>query len=451
MDVNSNTHQTDLIPQGESKIQEPPFALPFETIIHGKYLIGRVLGFGGFGITYQGMNIETNEFVAIKEYYPNGMLSRYPGTTQVSVISASNIFHREKDKFLQEARIIYHCQNRHILKIYSLFEENGTAYYVMEFLDGRDLMHYLKSRSGSIIWEELKPIVADIMDALETVHREGVIHRDISPDNIYLCSDNTAKIIDFGTARSAFDGKEKSVILKKGYAPIEQYSSKGTQGPWTDVYALGATMYRSLTGVIPPEAPDRQYQDSLRRPSDMGISLPGHVETAIMRALNVKEADRFQSVAEFRDAIIPRASSSTNFFTSIFGKAKIPTGGFADTTRELADTISSYVYSWAKLNPTLTGIKGYYAGQTFQLDQDIIFGRDPNNCNVIFPAGTAGISRIHCQICLNVNGQKAVIIDCNSTYGTFLNGMKLYPGQPAILQTGSIISFGTDNVFSFNL
>ena len=444
MDDNSSTYQTELTPQGESKIQEPPFALPFETIIHGKYLIGRVLGFGGFGITYQGMNIETNEFVAIKEYYPNGMLSRYPGTTQVSIISADNIFHREKDKFLQEARIIYHCQNRHILKIYSLFEENGTAYYVMEFLDGRDLMNYLKSRNGAITWDELRPIAQDIMDALETVHREGVIHRDISPDNIYLCSDNTAKIIDFGTARSVFDGKEKSVILKKGYAPIEQYSSKGTQGPWTDVYALGATMYRSLTGVIPPEAPERQYQDSLRRPSDMGISLPGNVETAIMRSLNVKEADRFQSITEFRNAIFPKVSKGTDFITSLFTKTQIQ-------TRDLADTISSYVYSWAKMNPTLTGIRGIYAGQTFALDQDIIFGRDPNNCNIIFPSGTAGISRIHCQICLNVNGQRAVIIDCNSTYGTYLNGMKLYPGQPAILQTGSIISFGSDNVFSFTL
>ena len=203
-------------------------------------------------------------------------------------------------------------------------------------------------------------------------------------------------------------------------------------------------MYRSLTGVIPPEAPDRQYQDGLKRPSDLGISLPGKVEMAIMRALNVKEADRFQSVTDFKNALFPPVNKGTDFFTSLFTKTQSQTKG-------LADTISSYVYTWAKMNPTLTGIRGVYAGQTFALDQDIIFGRDPSNCNIIFPTGTAGISRIHCQICLNVNGQRAVIIDCNSTYGTYLNGMKLYPGQPAILQTGSIISFGTDNVFSFNL
>lgn len=446
MDIDLSTNNTGMVPQSESKIQEPPFALPFESIIHGRYLIGRVLGFGGFGITYQGMNIETNEFVAIKEYYPNGMLSRYPGTTQVSIVSASNIFHREKDKFLQEARIIYHCQNEHILKIYSLFEENGTAYYVMEFLDGRDLMSYLKSRNGRMDWSDLRPIAADIMDALETVHREGVIHRDISPDNIYLCSNNVAKIIDFGTARSVLDGKSKSVILKKGYAPIEQYSSKGTQGPWTDVYALGATLYRALTGVVPPESPERQHYDELKRPSELGVSLPGHVENAIMRALNVREADRFQSITAFKNELLPVAASSMggNIFTSLLNRG-------AASKKGITDVISNYVYTWAKLNPTLTGISGVYAGQTFPLDQDIIFGRDPNNCNIVFPSTCVGVSRIHCQIGLNVYGQRAVIIDCNSTYGTYLNGMKLFPGQPTVLQTGSVIAIGSDNMFSFSL
>ncbi len=450
MDIQNPTYKTGLVPQaasGEaSRIQEPPFALPFDTIIHGRYLIGRVLGFGGFGITYQGMNIETNQFVAIKEYYPNGMVSRYPGTTQVSVISSFETFSKEKDKFLQEARIIYHCRNSHILHIYSLFEENGTAYYVMEFLEGRDLMHYLKDSGGRIDWRELYPITLQIMEALEVVHKEGIIHRDISPDNIYLCSDNTAKIIDFGTARSVYDGKSKSVILKKGYAPIEQYAKNGTQGPWTDVYALGATLYRSLTGKIPVEATQRQMQDTLQRPSELGIQLPQNVENAIMQALCVREANRFQSMAAFRASIEVQKNPITAFFDSLTGNK-----GAAPQTKSLADTLTEYVHAWARLNPVLKGMSGVYAGQTFQLDSDIIFGRDPANCNIVFPPSSVGVSRVHCQICMNVYGQKAVLIDCNSTYGTFLNGMRVYPGQPAVLTTGSVISFGTDNSFSFSL
>ncbi len=444
MNEYSETYKTGLIPQNESRIQEPPYALPYETILHGKYLIGRVLGFGGFGITYQGMNIETNAFVAIKEYYPNGMLTRYPGTTGVEIISNPATYLKEKEKFLQEARIIFRCQNSHIVKIYSLFEENNTAYYVMEFLEGRDLMHYLKSRNGRISWDELRPIASNIMDALEIVHKEGVIHRDISPDNIYLCLDNTAKIIDFGTARSVLDGRSKSVILKKGYAPIEQYSSKGAQGPWTDVYALGATIYRAITGVLPQEATERQHQDQLKPPSMLGVSIPSRVENAIMKAMNIREADRFNSISAFRQELFPTNKTGLSYLSEMFGISSI-------STKEIADTITEYIYSWARVNPTLKGVSGVYANQTFALDQDIIFGRDANNCNIIFPSNCAGISRIHCQICLNFNGQKAVIIDCNSKYGTFLNGMRLYPGQPAILQTGSTISFGIDNVFIFEL
>lgn len=196
-------------------LQEPPFALPFDTIIHGRYLIGRVLGVGGFGITYQGQDLRNGNFVAIKEYYPNGMASRVPGTTEVDVIKDYDGYQNGKNKFLQEARIIYHFKNQHILSIYSLFEENGTAYYIMEFLEGRDLRQYLQSKGGKIKWSELKYIIFQIADALECIHREGIIHRDISPDNIYLCSDNHAKLIDFGTARNLRENKSLSIIIKK--------------------------------------------------------------------------------------------------------------------------------------------------------------------------------------------------------------------------------------------
>lgn len=418
------------------KLQEPLFALPLDTIIHGRFLIGRVLGVGGFGITYQGQNLDNGKFVAIKEYYPNGMVSRVPGTTKVNIINNYETFQNGKDKFLQEARIIYHCHSEHILSIYSLFEENGTAYYVMEFLEGRDLMQYLKKKGGKISWAELKYIVFQIMDALECVHKEGIIHRDISPDNIYLCSDNNAKLIDFGTARNVTKDKSLSIILKKGYAPPEQYTKRGKQGSWTDVYALGATIYRALTGKIPVDAVERIHKDTLLTIRQIDPDVPEYVSEAVAKAMNLNEKERFQSIGMFREALKEPSHS-------FFEKFKLSKSNFTEN-------ISEYIHTWAKINPVLVGAVGIYAGQEFKLDQDIIFGKDPSLCNIVFPINTIGVDKIHCQICLNVNGFTA-IVDCDSIFGTFLNGVRLYPGQLAVLQSGSEIRLGNNEIFIFNL
>lgn len=428
------------------RLQEPPFALPFDTIVHGKYMIGRVLGFGGFGITYQGYDLSTESFVAIKEFFPSGVATREPGTTEVFINAHSDQFTSGKEKFLQEARIIYHCRtNAHILHIYSLFEENGTAYYVMEFLEGQDMMHYLKARGGKLEWNELSPIITQVMDALILVHKEGIIHRDISPENIYLCPDNHAKLIDFGTARAVRGDQSLSVVLKKGYAPPEQYSSRGEQGAWTDIYALGATMYRALTGKVPPESIERRDQirdrraDPLIPPSAAGANVPRGVEDAILQALSIEEKKRFRSVQAFYNAV--RSAGEKPSALALFGKK----------SKSVVETLTESIQAWATLKPRLVGVSGLYAGQEFKVDQDILFGRDPSSCNIIFPPDTRGISRVHCQIMLNGNGQRTLIVDCGSTNGTFLNGIRLAPGKPAILQAGSTITFGGNNSFYFTL
>ncbi len=347
---------------------------------------------------------------------------------------------------MQEARIIYHCRsNEHLLHIYSLFEEYGTAYYVMEFLEGQDLMHYLKAHGGKMSWEELSPIMAQVMDALILVHREGIIHRDISPENIYLCPDNHAKLIDFGTARSVRGDQSLSIVLKKGYAPPEQYSSRGVQGAWTDIYALGATMYRALTGKVPMESIERRDAvssgkgDPLVRPSVIGASLPKPVEDAIMQALSLEEKKRFRSMEAFYNAI--RSVSARPGISSIINRKK----------KNVLETISESLQAWAVQHPVLVGVSGLYAGQEFRVDQDIIFGRDPQNCNIVFPPNTHGVSRMQCQIMLGENGQRTLIVDCGSTNGTYLNGVRLFPGQPAILQAGCTISFGGNHSFYFTL
>ena len=419
----------------EPKLQEPLFALPLDTIIHGKYLIGRVLGVGGFGITYQGQDLNSGAFVAIKEYYPNGMVTRVPGRTDVEIVKSYEMYEKGKDKFLQEARIIYHFHNEHILSIYSLFEENGTAYYVMEFLEGRDLKQYLHNKGGKIKWSELKYIIFQIMDALECIHRENIIHRDISPDNIYLCSDNNAKLIDFGTARNVTDNKTVSIIIKKGYAPPEQYMTNGKQGPWTDIYALGGTIYRALTGKIPIDALERVHGEKLDSIKSIEFDVPEYVSNAVERAMSLDESNRFQSISAFKDALKEPVQNKKSLFNF--------------TKKNITESVSEYLDTWAIIKPVLIRVAGIYAAQECNIDQDIIFGRDPASCNIVFPVNAIGISKVHCQICLDVKGYRA-IIDCDSTYGTFLNGVKLYPGKMAVLQSGSEIRLGDREIFRFN-
>ncbi len=435
------------------RLQEPPFALPFDTIIHGKYRIDKVLGFGGFGITYQGEDLINSGVVAIKEYYPSGIATRIPGSTAVEVNSGYEQYIKGKEKFLREARIIYHCHNEHILHIFSLFEENGTAYYVMEFLDGSDLRHYIKEHGGRLAWNQLKPFILHIMDALTAIHSEGVIHRDISPDNIYISRGGTAKLIDFGAARSFGGNRSLSIILKKGYAPPEQYQSRGKHGTWTDVYALGGTIFRALTGEMPVESIERIRNDTLRPPSSYGIKVPPEVDMAVMKAMNINEKDRFQTIEEFKSAIEKKAG---NTVSTIFG-GKL--SGFLEGFTVFTDEIHSMAQHVKKNggaaghggNPVLFCLGGMYASQSFTLDKDIIIGRDPEVCRIIFPPGTPGVSKVQCQICLNSFGLRAVVIDCDSSYGTFLNGIKLQPGSPAALNNGDIIQFGAGNIFRVGL
>lgn len=282
--------------------QQPYLALPLGTIVNGRYLIGKVLGIGGFGITYLGFDLTLEIKVAIKEYMPSAMATR--NTDRYTVVLTS---HQEKDyqsgmeRFLEEARILAKLQNTpNIVSVQNYFRENNTAYFVMEYVDGTSLKAYLAAHGEKISCEEALKILLPVMNALVSVHSMQLLHRDISPDNIYLTADGDSRLLDFGAARFASgDGKSVSVILKHGYAPEEQYSSHGNQGPWTDVYAMGATLYRCITGVLPPDSIERIHGDTLKRPSELGISISPAIEQAILKALSIRTEDRFMSMEAF--------------------------------------------------------------------------------------------------------------------------------------------------------
>lgn len=278
------------------------------TILNGKYLIGKTLGQGGFGVTYLALELINGRKVAIKEYLPDGMATRSSSETRISVYSRENAdsFQYGMNKFLEEAKILARFSNHpNIVSVYSFFMENGTAYYVMEYIEGMTLKEYLAEHGGRIPFEEAFSLLAPVMDALSVIHREGLLHRDVSPDNIYVTRDGSIRLLDFGAARYNLGEQSKSlsVILKPGFAPEEQYRTHGRQGPWTDVYALGATFYLLLTGDVPPNSLDRLSHDEILPLSQAGISYPPGADTVLMKALALRADYRWQSVEEFSTAL----------------------------------------------------------------------------------------------------------------------------------------------------
>ena len=238
----------------ENNANDPSMLAP-GSILLGKYIIGSVIGKGGFGITYLAYDTKTNKKVAVKEYFPYGIAARSAGSPAVYVSSKDNeeAFELGAEKFYEEAQFVSKFKgNSNIVEVYEFFYENDTVYLAMEYLQGRTLKEYIRDH-GIISAPQALFIANGVSCALAAAHSESVLHRDISPDNIILCGSGNVKLIDFGAARQvvAEHSQTFSVILKPGFAPIEQYNKKGNQGPWTDIYSLGATLYFALTGDIP--------------------------------------------------------------------------------------------------------------------------------------------------------------------------------------------------------
>lgn len=255
------------------------------------YLLGASLGQGGFGITYIALDKRAGQRMAVKEYFPiqccqrmeNGQVSAKPGM--------ESIFLGGRKSFLEEAKMLSGQQNiSSVVKVMDYFETNGTAYLVMEFLDGVTLQQKT-AREGIFKPNELMGKLPKLLRDMEKLHRSGIIHRDISPDNVMWMPDDTLKLLDFGCARSMEDGKSMTVQLKHGFAPVEQYMTRG-QGPWTDVYALSATIYYCVTGKVPPMAPERLETDRIQSPSALGIQMESGQEAALMWGLTVQPKAR---------------------------------------------------------------------------------------------------------------------------------------------------------------
>ncbi len=286
--------------------EQYPVALKAGTVLKQRYHVGRVLGQGGFGITYVAWDTKLQARVAVKEYMPNDICTRQGSAVSVAMERKEEEFAYGRERFKEEAQTLAKFMGHPgIAGVTDYFDENGTSYFVMDYIEGISFKTYIANAGGKVSVQEALDVMIPVLRALTAVHGEGIVHRDVTPDNIYITKDGNVKLLDFGSARYSLGDKSKSldVILKVGYAPKEQYIRRGRQGPYTDVYSCAACLYAAITGYLPPESLDRLEKDELVPPSQMGVEIPLYLERAILKGLAVQPEDRFQTAGEFLEAI----------------------------------------------------------------------------------------------------------------------------------------------------
>ena len=304
----------DICPYCGYDIDSPPEVINHlypGTVLADRYVVGVVVGSGGFGVVYKAWDRRLDHMICIKEYFPLEFANRVPGGKDVIVYSGQRMegFTQGLDRFLDEAQnLAKFSKHENVVNVFDYFEENNTAYFVMEYLGDRTLRDELIDDEGyavSISCERTVEIGTAVLNALNAIHGEHIIHRDIAPDNVFVLDDGKVKLLDFGAARlSVHTEQSRFVTLKPGYAPPEQYRANGNQGPWTDIYALGATLYRAVTGIVPDESTDRVVKDELKEPKDIVKDIPEYLNIAIMRAMALDVNYRFQTAQEFQDALL---------------------------------------------------------------------------------------------------------------------------------------------------
>lgn len=437
--------------------QSVPYALECGTVLHGRYLVGSVLGAGGFGITYIALNIADGRRIAIKEFLPVDAAVRVEGSTYVQSISRdSNVFSIAREQFLKEAQTIYQLRGYPgIVDVEKLFEENNTAYFCMEYLEGGDLRKHVLASGGKLGVEETLQTMSVVLDALDYIHTRGVIHRDVSPDNIYLCRSGAVKLIDFGAAfaQRRDDLKKMQRVVKQGYAPIEQYLVGGNVGPWSDLYACASTIYFCLTGTVPPDSQQRAMEDTLIPPSQLGVTLEPAVEAALLKALELDERMRFSSAREMKLQLaanlrVTHALSSdvtpASTLLKLFRQEKAAGSGGLFRRKERSSASGDPGSGRAALTIGLRCVSGVYTGSLFPLsDAPIRIGRDASVCEIVLPPNASGVSRSHCEVRADMRNKRIFLRDIGSSFGTqIVGGNKLSAGQEEALGLGGAFYLG---------
>lgn len=376
-------------------------------LLGNRYRIGRVLGIGGFGITYKAFDNLYEEICAIKEFAPSGMTYRRTGENGLNLVSSSEREHFDhgKRRFLDEAETLKRLQNiSAVVQVRECFQENGTAYFSMEYLDGTNLKKVIRTTGGNIAWNDVTDIIVQIGAALDVIHNTtGILHRDISPENIYLKQDGGVKLIDFGSARQLTRDErcDFSVEYKHGFAPPEQYSRNGNQGPHTDVYALASTYYYALTGVMIPDAMDRLGNKAYVPLHQMRQEIPMSVSQAVDQALALDYRQRTKTAREFIQGIAGNQAAEP----------------MPEEPKE------------KKNQPFLEIVSGSYQGVRWNLPAGTIIriGRSVKVSNIVI-SGEKAISKEHCRLCYDEGKNEFLLIDVSKN-GVYVQNQRLVPNQ----------------------
>ena len=350
----------------------PNYVLPYGAILNGRYIVGKMLGQGGFGITYIGWDLAMERKVAIKEYYPSGQVSRNPGSRDLTWYTNEQSRQARQNgmqMFLKEARKMSKVDNlTNVVRVRDIFQENETAYIVMDFVEGETLKARLE-KTGPLPWEQAKGIFLPAIQAMEQVHQAGLVHRDISPDNLMLTPDGKVKILDLGAAKdlSVNNGASSMQVAKGGFSPFEQYTQRGSSGPWTDVYAMAATVYYTLTGKLPPVATDRVVEDTISWEEPGLKALSAQALEALQKAMVISAKNRMQSMEELEKGLYstavepaptpaPQPVQETQTGTST--RAGGQTGPPADTGTRTSGSIGTKTKSGGKVREKALDCRG---------------------------------------------------------------------------------------------
>lgn len=452
---------------------ETATSLPLYTILNNKYLIGRVLGQGGFGITYKALNIENNRIYCIKEYFPVEFSVRQKEGSRVEANSPQNnkIYQHGKRRFLDEAKMLYQFRlNPIVTKVYDYFEQNGTAYFVMEFLDGMNLKQATYNMGGRIPLDNAKIIFVTIASGLIEIHKQNVLHRDISPENIFLTKDYNIKLIDFGAARSYIKSQNSgmSVLLKPGFAPPEQYKTNGNQGEWTDVYALAMTFYAIVSGKKPIDAMSRQAGEAMPFLSDICPEVSVNNAKVIEKACELQINNRYQNFEELlkdfdidytnEKSISLHKSKNTKSTDDVISNQDEVVGkdrqnvseqttsrNTTSNTNNVNTSMRKGVFRriFAKQKPfVIVKVRSKNEGIFPISDSKFIAIGRSKKCNIVIDDDE--ISRVHCYVRFDSYDNTFILCD-NSSNGTFDENARLNKGEKYKYKSGTKINLVNSN------
>lgn len=407
--------------------------LKSQLCLNGKYIIQHTLGVGGFGITYAAYDMEAKRNCAVKELFPQGIVTRTMDGMNVAVVSTDKqeTFEHSKERFLEEAEILQSLNPvKEVVSVYDFFMENGTCYFVMEYLEGVTLRKLVKMSGNGLPYDVVMDTVRKLGHALVIVHQHNFFHRDISPDNIIVTGNGEVKLIDFGNAKTlSQDANQKlSVVLKPGFAPLEQYSLHGKQGTYTDVYSLACTIYYMMTAKKIPDALDRTKGKAYQKLKEFGY--PAFVSDTIDKALMIKYTERIQTVSTFLKCL-----------------------GLADDQNIPKDQkawLTKYVHKVPEPQPSATKryIQILQVGKAevkYDLpdNKGITIGRVAQFCDIVVE-GDPHISKKHCEVIYDAKGRRFLVLD-QSSNGLYINGQKLPHGQPVMIKPGQLIMLGSNS------